>query len=422
MVAAQPPMPNPRILENQRRNALLLIDAIAHRMPPGRPFIPEMRSAIAAHQGFGARDRRLYRELIFTWLRFRAWFERARASDPQLALNLLIALAPETPETEPLQAALAVPGGLPLRSWPDLRDGLAALAPGIPFELRELMPAWFEGHAPPLFHNDEILVQLRRPPFWLRAQAGSGAALVQELARTGIGATASAVIPGAVRVLDYRDLESHPLIVRGRAEIQDIGSQALLHMAAPAPGERWLDLCAGAGGKTLQLAALVGPKGHVTAHDIRRDALVELRRRQMRARLKNITIEPVLPDPGPVHFAGVLVDAPCSASGTWRRHPYLRHQTAPKMVMDYARQQRELLHRGAAYVAPGGRLLYATCSLSRFENEDVIDAFLREARDFALEPPPLLPAGVSAAESGSVTLWPSQLDSDGYFLACLRRS
>jgi 16S rRNA (cytosine967-C5)-methyltransferase len=255
----------------------------------------------------------------------------------------------------------------------------------------------------------------------LRAQRGSGPELVQELARTNVAASASTKVPGAVRVHEFRDLEEHPLVTGGRAEVQDIGSQALLFMAAPAPGGRWLDLCAGAGGKTLQLAALLGPKGRVTAHDIRRDALMELRRRLIRANLHTIAIEPVLPEPGPISFDGVLVDAPCSSSGTWRRHPYLRHQTTPGIVMDYAREQRVLLRRGASYVAPGGRLLYATCSLSRFENEDIIDAFLREERGFALEPPPALPEGVTAGPGGSVTLWPSTLDSDGYFLACLRR-
>ncbi len=414
-------MANPRILDNQRRTTLTLLDAVAKRMPPGRPFIPEMRSAIAAHPGFGARDRRLYRELIFTWLRFRAWFDRARMVDPQLALDLLVALTPETPEVMPLQAALAPPGAVALRSWPDLCAGLAAIVPGMSFELRELLPPWFEAHAPHLFSEPEILTQVRRPPFWLRAHRGSGPELVQELGRTDIGASASPAIPGAVRVLEYRDLETHPLIAGGRAEIQDIGSQALLFMVAPAPGQRWLDLCAGAGGKTLQLASQLGAKGRVTAHDIRRDALMELRRRLLRAGLRNIIIEPVLPEPGPATFDGVLVDAPCSASGTWRRHPYLRHQTTPKMVMDCAREQLTLLRRGGSYVAPGGRLIYATCSLSRFENEDVVDTFLRDDDEFVLEKPSALPPGVAPAENRTVTLWPSVLDSDGYFLACLRR-
>lgn len=414
-------MLNPRIIDNQRRNALLMIDAVAKRMPPGRPFIPEMKSALAANPGFGARDRRLYRELIFTWLRFRPWFERARAADPDIALDMLIALSPETPEMGSLQAALSTPGGISQRSAASLREGLAAIVPTMKFELRELMPAWFEVHAPQLFSETEVLTQLQRPPFWLRANRGTGPELVQEFARTKIGTIASTKVPGAVQVLDYQDLETHPLITGGRAEIQDIGSQALLQITAPEPGGRWLDLCAGAGGKTLQLAAMLGPKGQVTAYDIRRDALMELRRRLLRANLKNIVIEPVLPDPGPTTFAGVLVDAPCSASGTWRRHPFLRYQTEPKLVMDYAKDQLALLQRGGSYVAHGGRLVYATCSLSRFENEAVINAFLRRNREFALETPAQLPAGVVAAESGCVTIWPSALDSDGYFLACMRR-
>jgi 16S rRNA (cytosine967-C5)-methyltransferase len=148
---------------------------------------------------------------------------------------------------------------------------------------------------------------------------------------------------------------------------------------------------------------------------------METRRRLIRAGLRNILIEPVLPEPGPTTFDGVLVDAPCSASGTWRRHPFLRHQTTPGSVMDYAKEQLVLLHRGASYVAPGGRLIYATCSLSRFENAEVVDQFLRDDPGFVLEKPKALPDGVTAEPSGCVTLWPSALDSDGYFIACLRR-
>jgi 16S rRNA (cytosine967-C5)-methyltransferase len=224
-----------------------------------------------------------------------------------------------------------------------------------------------------------------------------------------------------VRVGTYVDLENHPLVTGGRAEIQDIGSQALLALAAPQPGSRWLDLCAGAGGKSLQLATLLGPSGKVSAYDTRRDALMELRRRAHRASLKNIQIEGVLPDEVTTRFDGVLVDVPCSGTGTWRRHPFLIHQTTPTLINTQARQQATLLRRGANYVAPGGRLIYATCSISQRENEDVIAAFLKEFREFELEAPAGTIPGLKVEAPGWLTLMPSALDSDGYFLACLRR-
>jgi 16S rRNA (cytosine967-C5)-methyltransferase len=410
-----------RIIENQRQAALTLIGRLGHALVPGRPFVADVRAELGSQRGYGSRDRRIYRELIFTWLRYRAWYDAARAVGPEAAANLLIALAPETPEILPLQAAIGVPGGISLDRGPEARARLERVVPGIAFDLRSLLPTWFHAHCPALFEESEILVQLTRPPFWLRAQRGSSADLVHELSRDAIAAVASTRIPGAVRVREYVELEEHPLVTGGHAEVQDIGSQALLAMAAPAPGGRWLDFCAGAGGKTLQLALAVGPEGRVTAHDIRRDALMETRRRTLRAGIRNIVIEPVLPEPGLAVFDGVLIDAPCSASGTWRRHPFLRHQTTLAVVTRYAGEQLKLLTHGADYVAPGGRLVYATCSLSRRENEEVVTRFLEKNQDFRLESPPLVPAGLQPAVAGWITLLPSALDSDGYFLACLRR-
>jgi len=413
---------NPRILENQRRTILALIRALEPQLVPGRPFAAEIRSELARHDGFGSRDRRLYRELLYTWLRYRAWFEKARAKGDAAAADLLVALSGDAPEVATLHAALTLPEGraLPRRPGTALFEQLSLLVPDIAFDPRELLPAWFEAHAPALFGEVELACHLSRPPFWLRAQRGTGLELVQELGRTGIEATASSRLPAAVRVSTYVDLEKHPLVEQGRAEVQDIGSQALLALVAPQPGGRWLDLCAGAGGKSLQLATLLGPSGRVHAHDTRRDALMELRRRAHRAALKNIEIEGVLPDEVTTRFDGVLVDAPCSGSGTWRRHPFLIHQTTPGEINKAARLQATLLRRGANFVAPGGRLVYATCSLSRRENEEVVTAFVKEFREFEIEAPAPV-AGLKPEPAGWLTILPSALDSDGYFLACLRR-
>lgn len=413
---------NPRILENQRRTLLALIRTLESRLVPGRPFAAEIRSELARHGGFGSRDRRLYRELLYTWLRYRAWFDKARERGDAAAADLLIALSGDAPEAAPLHAQLSLPGGLAFarRPGPALLEQIRTLIPDTPFEWRELLPAWFESHCPALFTEPELFTHLTRPPFWLRAQRGTGLELVQELGRTGVESTASNRLPTAVRVSSYVDLEKNPLVEQGRAEIQDIGSQALLALVGPAPGSHWLDLCAGAGGKSLQLASLLGPSGKVSAHDTRRDALMELRRRALRAGLRNIRVEGILPDELTTRYDGVLVDAPCSGSGTWRRHPFLVHQTTPTLINIQARQQATLLRRGANYVAPGGRLIYATCSLSRRENEEVVTAFLKEFREFEIEPP-LAVAGLKPDPAGWITLMPSALDSDGYFLACLRR-
>src|SRR5690606_24311931 len=154
--------------------------------------------------------------------------------------------------------------------------------------------------------------------------------------------------------------------------IQDLGSQLVLATLAEAPAGHWLDACAGAGGKTLQLARLLGPAGRVTAHDIRAGALAELKTRARRAGLDTIVTTTTLPAAA---FDGVLVDAPCTGSGTWRRTPRLKWTTAPEDVARAARLQAELLARFSRLVRPGGRLVYATCSLCRSENEAVVAGF-----------------------------------------------
>jgi len=413
---------NPRILENQRRTMLALIAALEPALVPGRHFAAEIRHELARHDGFGSRDRRLYREAIYTWLRYLPWFKTALKHSPEAAARLLIALSGESSDMGPLQAALPLPPESTLirTPGPAAWDQLRLLLPGLDFSPRELLPSWFHADCPALLEPAELALHLTRPPLWLRAQRGTGAELLQELARSGIVATVNPLLPHALRIATHVDLEEHPLVQQGRAEIQDAGSQALLTLAQPTPGGRWLDLCAGAGGKTLQLASLLGPKGRVHAHDIRRDALMELRRRANRAGLPNITIEPVLPTEGTAHFDGVLVDAPCSGSGTWRRHPFLIHQTNPDQIASHARQQFQLLMRGAAYTAPGGRLIYATCSLSRRENEEVVARLLAERPEFKTETIPAA-LGCPPTPAGWLTLLPSTLDSDGYFLACLRR-
>jgi 16S rRNA (cytosine967-C5)-methyltransferase len=194
---------------------------------------------------------------------------------------------------------------------------------------------------------------------------------------------------------------------QGRFEVQDAGSQLVLESAGVAPGGRWLDACAGAGGKSLQLAALLGPQGRVTARDARPEPLEELRARAARAGLGGRITTGEAPDP-PGGFDGVLVDAPCSGSGTWRRAPHLRWVTTPAGVESAARLQLRLLLENAPRVRRGGVLVYATCSLCRSENERVAAAFLGQATGL-----------VAAAQPSRLMPW--EHDGDGFFAAVFRR-
>jgi len=365
------------------------------------PALPRVvQSLLTGERSFGSRDRRLYRELIYTTLRYLPWIEPWLDADQAEAVRRVAWLAAETPATARFRSELATgepPSG----------------------NRHELLPAWFEPHQPCLFVDPELEFQLRRAPLWLRLQADvtDRAAVEAEFAARGWTWRQSDVLPDALELRSEADVTQTDSWRSGLVEVQDLGSQLLLEAAGIAPGGHWLDLCAGAGGKSLQLARLLGPQGRVSAHDIRPAALDELQHRAERARLRNIRLLRALP--ATAAHDGVLVDAPCSGSGTWRRAPHLKWTTTPQLVAERAELQLRLLLKGAALVRPGGRLVYATCSLSRCENEEVVARFLAAAPDFAPEAPRHR-FGCPEAGAGLLIL-PSRHDTDGFFVAALRR-
>lgn len=214
-----------------------------------------------------------------------------------------------------------------------------------------------------------------RAPAVLRANAArtSRDALAKRLGRDGI--ETRPVGTHGLEVVGRANLLGHAAFREGLFELQDLASQQIAERTEPA-GRTVLDLCAGAGGKALAIAAL---GGRVTATDIRGAALDELRARAKRNRVSIETVRldrPAAEALGGRCFDRVLVDAPCSGTGVWRRHPELRWRLEPDERARLSAAQRELLATGAERVAPGGWLIYATCSALRSENEAVVDAFL----------------------------------------------
>lgn len=421
---------------SQQRTILELLSQLRPHWGRDRNLPARIQNLLAQRRAFGSRDRRLYRELIYTTLRYLPWIEpHLDGPSPEFAAQLIAWLSAESPATEHFRSAL-------LQEWPPtsrslaekattLTSVLAARAAGEPQGLRpeDLLPGWFREHCPEAFAPNELEALLRRAPLWLRLQTTDRDAIATEFARLGWPCAESKLLPNAWRLFADVDVTKTAAFQQGAIEIQDLASQLVLETAGISPGERWLDACAGAGGKTLQLSTLVGRGGAIDAFDIRTEALEELTTRAKRA---GIPVDRTKHLPGSLPFApirvvtaveadydGVLVDAPCSGSGTWRRAPHLKWTTTPADVASAAKLQTELLARFSRHVRPRGRLIYATCSLSRKENDDVIEAFLGAHTDFSVESP-AQNFGTLVRERG-VTFLPASYDTDGFFVACLRR-
>ncbi|MEO7414501.1 MAG: RsmB/NOP family class I SAM-dependent RNA methyltransferase [Opitutaceae bacterium] len=375
------------------------------------PSLPSrIQELFAVNRSFGSRDRRLYRELIYTTLRYLPWIEPLLDSDPHRATQTVAWLAADLPATHAFRIALG-------EGWMACPGSLAAKAAHLKVSVDDLVPSWLARHCPEAAVSPDLDALLTRAPLWLRMQAPHAGAVLSEFTAKGWEWRRSEILPGAVQLLTETDVTKTSAWERGWFEVQDLGSQSLLETTMIQAGSHWLDACAGAGGKTLQLSALVGAAGHVDAHDIRPQALRELTIRATRAGALNIAVLEALPVDK--KYDGVLVDAPCTGSGTWRRAPHLKWTTSAAQVTEAAEKQLLLLTQFAGFVRAGGQLIYATCSLSRMENEEVVEAFLNANPQFE----PAAPARTfdATARRVGLAILPARHNTDGFFVAALRR-
>ena len=449
---------NPGIAANQQRLFLAFLAELRPHVRRDSSLPRRIKEIFARNRAIGSRDRKLYRELVYTWLRFLPWIEpflttgsdcRAAASrqaapgpatsagptDEDIAAKITAWLAPELKPTSHYRAALcgdwpATPATLAEKSTllaafvtgranpPDEPSAEAARRDDSPyrFDPQDLLPAWFHSHCPASFESPHLDAINSRASIWVRIQCNDRNLVLDEFRAQNWNFEQPADFPDAVCLPPNAEVAGTDAYRRGFVEIQDLGSQLVLAHAAIAPGGRWLDACAGAGGKTLQLARLLGPAGHVDATDIRLDILDELRDRAKRARLDNIAI---VPEPSG-HYAGVLVDAPCSGSGTWRRQPHLKWYVKPETITAFAQTQLEILTTNAPRLKPGGLLIYATCSLSHHENRDVVEAFLKSHPQFAPETPTQNHGG--NFDGLGTSLLPGTRNTDGFYVALLHKS
>lgn len=367
------------------------------------------------HPGIGRRDRGLLADTCFDVLRNRRLYAHlAQGAGGSLARRLAL-LSP---------AAARLPRSEEETAW--LARSARVDRASLPAPLRLSLPDWLAERIErdvPAGEFEALGASLLEPaPLDLRVNElkADVPAVLAALAAAGIEAQALAGEATAVRVTGKPALEKLPAFADGWFEVQDVGSQRLCRFAAPRRGQIVVDFCAGAGGKTLALAATMRSTGQIYACDVAPRRLARMRPRLARSGASNV--QPLGIDTERDRrldrLAGradlVLVDAPCSGTGTLRRNPDLKWRIAPGDIERLVQQQYDILAAAARLVKPGGALVYATCSLLDEENAGVASRFDATAgagwsRD------------ESAGETGVMRLWPQRDDSDGFFAVRWRR-
>jgi 16S rRNA (cytosine967-C5)-methyltransferase len=345
----------------------------------------------------GSGDRRAVRELVFRAI-------RRSAERPVTGRSAILGLADDDP---PLRDLFGQPRG----PEPLGRDE-PGTSPGI-------IPEWLQAELSPVVSESEQAALLDRAPLDLRVNV-VGASRDDLLAQFP-GATATPFSPWGMRLPAGSKIDDHPAYRSGLVEVQDEGSQLIALACAPRDGEAIVDLCAGAGGKSLALAA-AAPDATILATDSNRARLGHLRPRADRA---GAQIETLLLNPSNeleklADWRGkadlVLVDAPCSGSGTWRRNPEGRWRLTPERLERLVALQARLLELGAALVRPGGRLVYAVCSLLSREGAGQIQGFLSRRSSWIVQETPF---AAGRSEGAGRLLTPGHDGTDGFFVASL---
>ena len=385
-------------------------------------------------------DQRFISESVFALFRWRGWIETLHL--PRLEARLLLAWLLDAPSVHPVcrvwaralgrdPARLVPVGDAP--GWTGLAAGGKRFAEGravnadpwrlFPDWLRDQLPLPPGGASPKMRYLEALRALQTRPSLWLRAQGTDEKKIWNELSALGLKPWIHRRYTRAAKIEPGSDVHHLEAFTRGDLEIQDIASQAVALACDPDPGERWWDACAGAGGKALHLAALMGGKGLVVATDVNARKLKETVRRARRSPFRNLTTKEW--DGHHVagkakSFDGVLVDAPCSAIGTWRRNPDARWTLDREAIPRLAELQLQLLQSASAGVKTGGTLVYSVCTLTRAETQDVVQAFLQARPEFRLDPFPHPLAETKT--DGTLLIWPQEADCDAMFIARMIRT
>ncbi|MBF0375130.1 MAG: RsmB/NOP family class I SAM-dependent RNA methyltransferase [Alphaproteobacteria bacterium] len=425
--------------------AIEMLDAVSNNA--ARPADTVAREYLKTRRYIGSADRRALSERVWGILRRRArldWWLARQGAEPTARARVLADLA-LTDGATPEQANRLLDGRPhhPYPLSPDERGLIGALSGrslfhhDMPESVRGEYPDWLEPLLREAFGDtmpaevaalrDEAAVDLRANSLKCdREQA------IAALAAEGITAQPTALSPLGLRLSGRVALGIEPPFRDGLVEVQDEGSQIVAMLVGARPGHAVADYCAGAGGKTLAIAAAMENKGRLVALDIHTRRAERARDRLRRAGVHNV-IHHILGEPGDkwpkrhaASFDRVLADAPCSGSGTWRRNPDARWHLTPQDLDELNALQADILERSARLVKPGGRLIYATCSVFRREDEDQVERFLAAHPDFrVLSVADLWAETVGTpcpVEGPMLRLTPARHHPDGFFAAVMERA
>jgi len=403
--------------------------AFAGVMPLAEPADAALSAFFRGHPKIGQRDRSLIADSAYAALRRRRLLERVvgKPSPRRLVLaTWCLLLGASLREVEPW-----LRGEEP--QW--LAGAKREAAGEQPLGVRCELPDWVIEKLSARFDEPSLLELarglLQTAPLDLRANSlkMSREQAAERLAADGIHATPTPYSPDGLRIEGRPAINRHPVFLEGGVEVQDEGSQLLCHLVAPRRGEMVVDFCAGAGGKTLALGAQMRSTGRLYAFDISPRRLAGLKPRLARSGLSNVHPQRIegANDPRVKRLAGkidrVLVDAPCSGLGTLRRNPDMKWRQTPEDVGELVAKQTSLLSAAARLVKPGGRLVYATCSILDEENRGVAQAFLSGSADFRLIPAAevLAKERIALRADEYFEVWPHAHGTDAFFAAVFER-
>jgi 16S rRNA (cytosine967-C5)-methyltransferase len=422
------------------------IEVVAEIEARRRPAADALKDWGLSHRFAGSGDRAAIAGLVYDALRRRA--SSAYVMDDAAPRAVLIGMLRLERKLDPAAIARLADGAryspAPLTDAERARLEAASLD-GAPPAIAGDYPQWLDPHLARVFGDEraaEGAALSSRAPLDLRVNALKGDRDKAAEALAELAPQPTRWSPLGLRIALAADAKSpaihaEPAFIKGLVEVQDEGSQLAALLAGAKPGEQVVDLCAGAGGKTLALAAAMENRGQLYATDLDKRRLAPIHARLERAGVHNVQVRtPKSVGNELTDLAAradlVLIDAPCTGTGAWRRNPDAKWRVRPGALELRMKEQAEALDRAAALVKPGGRIAYVTCSVLAEENGDQVRGFLARHPGFAVTPPGevanalgerayLFRRAVLMSDEG-LLMTPRRTDTDGFFVSIIARS